>query len=264
MAERLTNLQTIQFDHKAGQTLKIVKQWLKKGYNPVIFCRFIATAKYLGIILQQELQGKKGLDIQIVTSEDPDEIRKDRILKMGDSSQRVLVATDCLSEGINLQDLFTAVLHYDLPWNPNRLEQREGRVDRFGQTASIVKTFLLYGKNNPIDGVVLKILLRKVREIRKSTGISIPFPEDSQSLMDSVLQAVLESPQATSPHPIQLSLFDELDMVKEKELAASRVIEEAAQREKASRNIFAQMPSRRKRSNRTCRSRTRLSAILRQ
>lgn len=240
LAERLTNLQTIQFDHKAGQTLKIIKQWLKKGYNPVIFCRFIATAKYLGIILQQELQGKKRLDIQIVTSEDPDEIRKDRILKMGDSSQRVLVATDCLSEGINLQDLFTAVLHYDLPWNPNRLEQREGRVDRFGQTASMVKTFLLYGNNNPIDGVVLKILLRKVREIRKSTGISIPFPEDSQSLMDSVLQAVLESPQATSPHPKQLNLFDELDMVKEKELAASRAIEEAAQREKASRNIFAQ------------------------
>ena len=58
--------------------------------------------------------------------------------------------------------------------------------------------------------------------------------------MDSVLQAVLESPQATSPHPRQLSLFDELDMVKEKELAASRAIEEAAQREKASRNIFAQ------------------------
>ncbi|MCK5232117.1 MAG: hypothetical protein KAR13_17730 [Desulfobulbaceae bacterium] len=160
--------------------------------------------------------------------------------------------------------LFTAVLHYDLPWNPNRLEQREGRVDRFGQTASKVKTLLLYEKNNPIDGVVLKILLRKVREIRKSTGIPIPFPEDFQSLMDSVLQAVLESPQATSPHPIQLSLFDELDWVKEKELAASRVIEEAAQREKASRNIFAQMPSRRKRSNRTCRSRTRLSAILKQ
>jgi superfamily II DNA or RNA helicase len=240
LAERLTNLQTIQTDHKAAQTLKIVKQWLAEGYNPVVFCRFIATAKYLGSILQHELRGKNGPDIQIITSEDPDEIRKDRITKMGDSNKRVLIATDCLSEGINLQDLFSAVLHYDLPWNPNRLEQREGRVDRFGQTTAIVKTFLLYGNNNPIDGVVLKVLLRKVREIRKSTGISIPFPEDSQSLMDSVLQAVLESPQAANPKPRQLSLFDELDTVKEKELAVSRAIEEAAQREKASRNIFAQ------------------------
>ncbi len=240
LSEQLTSLQTIEFDYKAGQTVKIIKKWLAEGYNPVIFCRFIATAKYLGTILKQELKGRKGPDVQIITSEDPDEIRKERIEKMGASKQRVLVATDCLSEGINLQDLFTAVLHYDLPWNPNRLEQREGRVDRFGQTAAMVKTFLLYGNNNPIDGVVLKVLLRKVREIRKSTGISIPFPEDSQSLMDSVLQAVLESPLVTGPQPKQLGLFDELDTVKEKELAASRAIAEAAQREKASRTIFAQ------------------------
>ena len=47
--------------------------------------------------------------------------------------RRVLVATDCLCEGINLQALFDAVVHYDLSWNPTRHEQREGRVDRFGQ-----------------------------------------------------------------------------------------------------------------------------------
>ena len=46
---------------------------------------------------------------------------------------KVLVATDCLSEGVNLQDDFQAVVHYDLAWNPTRHEQREGRVDRFGQ-----------------------------------------------------------------------------------------------------------------------------------
>ena len=47
--------------------------------------------------------------------------------------RRVLVATDCLSEGINLQEHFDAVVHYDLSWNPTRHEQREGRVDRYGQ-----------------------------------------------------------------------------------------------------------------------------------
>ena len=48
--------------------------------------------------------------------------------------RHVLVATDCLSEGINLQEDFDAVVHYDLSWNPTRHEQREGRVDRYGQT----------------------------------------------------------------------------------------------------------------------------------
>ena len=62
----------------------------------------------------------------------------------------LLVATDCLSEGLSLQDGFNAVVHYDLPWNPNRLEQREGRVDRFGQTSPKVKAVLIYGQDNPL------------------------------------------------------------------------------------------------------------------
>ena len=53
-----------------------------------------------------------------------------------DGTRRVLVATDCLSEGVNLQHHFNAVVHYDLAWNPTRHEQREGRVDRFGQRST--------------------------------------------------------------------------------------------------------------------------------
>ena len=143
----------------------------------------------------------------------------------------------------DLQDQFTAVLHYDLPWNPNRLEQREGRIDRYGQQSEKVKAYLLYGNNNPIDGVVLKVLLRKVREIRRSTGISIPFPEDSKSLMDSVLQAVISDSQAAAKrrNAKQLTFdFKEVDEVKQKELIATKAIEKAANRETASRTIFAQ------------------------
>ena len=59
-----------------------------------------------------------------------------RIAELATEPLRVLVATDCLNEGISLQDHFDAVLHYDLPGNPNRLEQRERRVDRFVQPTS--------------------------------------------------------------------------------------------------------------------------------
>jgi superfamily II DNA or RNA helicase len=241
LAKQIQTLHGLEHDQKAVRTLEIITQWTKDGFNPVIFCRFIATANYLGEVLKPILQKiHPDINVQVITSEDPDEVRKSRIDDMETSKYRVLIATDCLSEGINLQDKFTAVLHYDLPWNPNRLEQREGRIDRFGQTAPVVKAYLLYGNNNPIDGVVLKVLLRKVREIRKATGISIPFPEDSQSLMDSVLQAVLLSapPQIQSQ---QLTLqFNNADEVQEKELIATKAIEAAADRETASRNIFAQ------------------------
>jgi hypothetical protein len=127
-----------------------------------------------------------------------------------------------------------------LPWNPNRLEQREGRIDRFGQQSSEVEVALLYGSNNPIDGVVLDVLLRKAREIRKSIGISVPFPENSTSVMEAVTNAILLKPTVTIKQVNQqLSLFEAEEIQEEKNRVA-KAFEEAEQREKISRSIFAQ------------------------
>lgn len=241
LADQLGKMMNLNHDRKAAWTLEIIKDWLDDGYNPVIFCRYIPTAKYLGELLKPILEDKhKQIDVQVITSEDPDEVRKQRIEAMGKTRKRVLFATDCLSEGINLQDYFTAVLHYDLPWNPNRLEQREGRVDRFGQKSPKVKAYLLYGKDNPIDGTVLKVILRKVRQIKKSIGISIPFPEDSKSIMDTVLHSVLLNPQQVK-EKLQLELdFGENDPIRQGEIKATNAYEKAADRERISRSIFAQ------------------------
>ena len=92
-------------------------------------------------------------------------------------ARHVLVATDCLSEGVNLQDPFQAVVHYDLAWNPTRHEQREGRVDRFGQRAPVVRAVTVYGTDNRIDGIVLDVLIRRHQAISKATGVSVPVPD---------------------------------------------------------------------------------------
>jgi uncharacterized protein (DUF2267 family) len=147
----------------------------------------------------------------------------------------VLVATDCLSEGINLQEHFNAVVHYDLPWNPNRLEQREGRVDRFGQNAPQVKAILLYGRDNPIDGAVLDVLLRKARQIHRTLRISVPVPTHSETVLEAVLQALFLRGQAEAG---QRSLFaaDEEALLRQVHLDWDR----AADRERISRSRFAQ------------------------
>jgi superfamily II DNA or RNA helicase len=241
LAKELNELQCPAEDNKALKTLQIIIQWLDQGFNPVIFCRFIATANYLGAVLKEELT-KKGIivDVQVITSEDPDDVRKSRIDEMAKSERKVLVATDCLSEGINLQEQFTAVLHYDLPWNPNRLEQREGRIDRYGQQAETVKAYLLYSMNNPIDRIVFKVLLEKVRQIRQATGIAIPFSEDTQSFMDAVFQEVVQKSNLYDDAQQRRFDFGEHDPFRQRELEATKAIEEAAEREKASRTIFAQ------------------------
>ena len=244
-AERLGAFAGTDDDQKLYAASIVLEDWISTGFNPVVFCRFIETANYVGEHLAPLLTAKvPQLDLQVVTSEDPDELRRQRIEGMAGDRPRILIATDCLSQGINLQDLFTAVLHYDLPWNPNDLEQREGRVDRFGQRAPQVKACLLYGVDNPIDGIVLDVLLRKVREIKRSTGINVPFPEDSQSIIDTITQSLLLNPdrRIQTRHAQQATLFDFSDFGEAAEAKENitRKIDEAAEREKISRSIFAQ------------------------
>ena len=245
-SKRLEAFAGSEDDQKLYAASIVLEDWISSGFHPVVFCRYIETANYLGEHLAPVLAAKiPRLDLQVVTSEDPDDLRKQRIEGMAGDRPRILIATDCLSEGINLQEWFTAVLHYDLPWNPNRLEQREGRVDRFGQQAPEVKACLIYGADNPIDGIVLDVLLRKVREIKRVTGINVPFPEDSQSIIDTITQSLLLNPNRsiqTRKTPQQRTLFEfsDFDEVIEAKENITRKIYEAAEREKASRSIFAQ------------------------
>lgn len=244
-SDHLARLSNLNDDQKLASAELILGDWLSKGISPVVFCRYIKTADYVGEKLTPVLKGKfPKVDLQVITSELPDDLRKQRIEDMGKSHLRILIATDCLSEGINLQQHFTGVLHYDLPWNPNRLEQREGRVDRFGQTAKEVKACLLYGADNPIDGIVLDVLLRKVREIKRATGINVPFPEDSQSIIDTITQALLLNPDRKivrhrDKNQIEFS-FEEFDEAAKSKLKVTKKVDEAAEREKVSRSIFAQ------------------------
>lgn len=126
LSRKAAELQNIEKDTKIKRALDQIRVWINKGQSPIIFCRFIATAQYVAKILKAHLP--KDIDIRAITSELSDEERREKIDEMAKSHKRVLVATDCLSEGINLQDKFNAILHYDLPWNPNRLEQREGHL----------------------------------------------------------------------------------------------------------------------------------------
>lgn len=241
-AKRMEGLFGIEHDQKAREALLQIKTYIERGYNPIIFCRYIHTANYLGAVFKDALKGKnfKNLHQEVITSELNDELRREKIDVMNKSERRLLIATDCLSEGINLQEGFNALLHYDLPWNPNRLEQREGRIDRFGQQADTVEVALLYGSNNPIDGVVLEVLLRKAREIRKSIGISVPFPENSASVMEAVTNAILLKPSVSVKQvSLQLSIFEAEEIEAEKQ-RVSEAFDKAMEREKVSRSIFAQ------------------------
>jgi superfamily II DNA or RNA helicase len=223
-------------DAKLQTALKLVADLVKEGYQPIVFCRFIPTAEYVAQELRKHL---KQVDVAAVTGLLPPVEREERIERLTQSEKRVLVCTDCLSEGINLQDGFNAVLHYDLSWNPTRHEQREGRVDRFGQVHPQVKVITYYGQNNIIDGIVLDVLLRKHSKIRRDLGISVPVPVDTEQVVEAIFEGVIErgyagdqSTQATLPG------FD--DVVTVQREALFQQWDASSEREKRTRTIFAQ------------------------
>jgi superfamily II DNA or RNA helicase len=194
LIERSDRLRGKAHDPKLKQLLKELKALLAEGFRPVIFCRFRPTAHYLAEQLEEELP-KRAHVVMAVTGDLPPEERVERIRELQNELAGgrvpILVATDCLSEGIDLQHTFDAVVHYDLCWNPTRHEQREGRVDRFGQARSAVRALMLHGgDSNPVDERVRTVILEKEKTIRKELGVSVPIPGNANTITQAVLGGI--------------------------------------------------------------------------
>ncbi len=219
-------------DEKLQRVIAEVRRLLGEGHAPIVFCRFIPTAEYVAEHLQRAL---RDVSVEAVTGLLPPEDREARVERLGQQGRRVLVCTDCLSEGVNLQDHFTAVVHYDLAWNPTRHEQREGRVDRYGQPAPTVQMVMVYGRDNGIDGIVLDVLLRKHQRIRKALGISVPVPVDTTQVMEAILEGLLLRGRDRGPEQLVL---EEVLAPQQRDFHARW--DSDAERQQRSRTLFAQ------------------------
>lgn len=235
LIERAEALRGPKADPKLAVVAAEVQKLLTDGFKPVVFCRYIATAHYVADQLRALLPADKA-HVIAVTGELTSDQREERIEELGEVENGVmpvLVATDCLSEGVNLQRFFDAVVHYDLTWNPTRHEQREGRVDRFGQAAKTVRALMLYGENNPVDGAVLKVILRKAEKIRKELGVAVPLPADNTKVIDAIMKAVLLQTGRVAEATRQLTLdFGETESEVDSAWETAR--------DKMTRTVFAQ------------------------
>ncbi|MEZ5151988.1 DEAD/DEAH box helicase [Rhodococcus zopfii] len=242
LADRAEKLEGPDSDRKLAVLITELKALLSEGYRPIVFCRYIPTAEYVA----EQLGGRLGraTTVRAITGTLSPQQRLQRIEEMGDlagddsGARRVLVATDCLSEGVNLQHHFDAVIHYDLAWNPTRHDQREGRVDRFGQRRDIVKVVTIVGKDNGIDRRVLDVLIRKHRQIWKDLGISVSVPDSAAAEMtDAIVEWLLD--RRGLPEQQELFAVDALD-AGPKAQALEADWNSAVEREKTSRTRFAQ------------------------
>ncbi len=104
---------------------------------------------------------------------------------------RILIATDAAREGVNLQNYCADLFHFDIPWNPSRMEQRNGRIDRKLQREKEVRCYYFVLPQRPEDRV-LDVLVRKTATIQEELGSLSPVVERQVS---KLLDGGIRSPQ---------------------------------------------------------------------
>lgn len=157
-----------QSDSKFARLMKVAGEFLTE--NPteklIVFTTFRPTAKYLVDRLNVE-----GIPSALIWgNKDGTSATKQEVIEGFRDSRtlRVLVSTEVASEGVDLQ--FCKVLvNYDLPWNPTRIEQRIGRIDRLGQKAEIIHIWNLYFEET-IDARIVNRLLSRLRVFEEALG----------------------------------------------------------------------------------------------
>ncbi len=162
-------------DARFQELCKLIDQRLRDGSNwkpnerLVIFTEYKTTLDYLLRRLRQNYPESDERFLCLYGG--MDDVQREQIKeKFNDSedSVRVLVATDAASEGLNLQTTARYLMHFDCPWNPARLEQRNGRLDRHGQSRDV--QVFHFASEDDADLKFMAHLIDKVDQIREDLG----------------------------------------------------------------------------------------------
>ena len=183
LAEKITPARDAKLQKLLDTTL-----WTRLGAYPkvIVFTRYVDTLNYLAEQIRRAPRYERTAVITVY-GEMNDAQRREALRQFERAPLAVLVATDAISEGMNLQHYAAQVIHYELPWNPNRLEQRNGRVDRFGQRKPVVyvRTMVM---DETLDAKILKHLVKKAEQIRADYGFSPPYFGDEITVLDLIRQ----------------------------------------------------------------------------
>ena len=172
-------------DSKFTRFMEVAGEFLREnpGGKLIVFTTYRATARYLVDRLNAEglhstlIWGDKGATS--ATKQEMIDVFRDS------QSLRILVSTEVAAEGVDLQ--FCRVLvNYDLPWNPTRIEQRIGRIDRLGQKAEIIHIWNLYFEET-IDARIVDRLFDRLRVFEEALGEAEAVVGDAVRRLESAL-----------------------------------------------------------------------------
>ena len=181
---RLADAITPEQDQKAARLKRALDHFcLEEGRKVIVFTEYRDTLDYLQSYLEERGYGGR-IALLHGHLNRQGRLAAERLFHQPETA--ILLATDAASEGLNFQQGCWTVIHNELPWNPNRLEQRNGRVDRWGQTRTVeVYNMVL---RDTLEGRILTLLEEKLERIRKDLGnvsdvLSVTGPLDLDTLL---------------------------------------------------------------------------------
>jgi SNF2 family DNA or RNA helicase len=168
---------------QADSRVKHLVAWVKAHQDErvLIFTEYGDTKRYLEKQLRAHLTGREGDPLIATFHGGMQDDAREEVKRAFNSPPavhplRVLIATEAAREGVNLQNHCADLFHFDVPWNPSRLEQRNGRIDRKLQKAAEVRCHYFFYSQRPEDRV-LKALIKKTKLIREQLGSLAPVLE---------------------------------------------------------------------------------------
>ena len=178
----------------------------------IVFTEYTDTKNYLLRCLREAFEGTQRADARVealhggMSDDDREAVKRAFNADPARHPLRVLVATDAAREGVNLQNHCADLFHFDVPWNPSRMEQRNGRIDRKLQRAATVRCHYFVHPQRPEDEV-LAALVTKTDTIRKELGSLSQVLE--QKLLGALQGGIARASAAKQAARLrQLDLYD--------------------------------------------------------
>ncbi len=203
----------------------------------LIFTEYGDTKRYLRNLLNAAVEGTDQAEDRIMefhggmSDEQREEVQRAFNSPPDDHPVRILIATDAAREGVNLQGHCADLFHFDVPWNPARIEQRNGRIDRTMQPASEVRChYFVYTER--AEDIVLKKLVEKVDIIQRELGsvssvLLDRFSDVMEAGIDAKTARKLEAAEAGGA--LKDTASDELESQRGELAKVSKQIEEAGE-----------------------------------
>ncbi|MFW9987966.1 MAG: helicase-related protein, partial [Candidatus Odinarchaeota archaeon] len=216
LKEFYEKLKALSYDSKSDKLIEIIDQIYSQNHKEkiIIFTQFVDTLKFIKSLIES-----LNLDYTIeLFYGGLDKLQKDEAVERFRSSQKfsILISTEIGGEGRNFQ-FCRVLINYDLPWNPMKLEQRIGRLDRIGQESKEIYIYNIFMEGT-VETDIIHSIIKRINLFEESIGILEPIIGSIEKDFKGVIFAEEDGKKRKKLNEFYRTLDEEIRRAKEIEM----------------------------------------------